>query len=191
MTKTDICNLALASLGHDRTISDYDTDTSTEAVRCRLFLPRAIATVFSQHNWDFAARETSLTLSWANSQGYASIVRPADCARLVAVEDEDENPLKIKQANGRLMIKTDSYSTQATIRYVSTDTDLDDWPTKFIDAVAAYLAYLLSGPMYGDPSKTNAYYQLAQTKVADAITVEADETAYKGETVNPFISVRD
>ena len=37
MTETDVCNMALGMLGHDRVISsDVRTDKSTEAVRCRL-----------------------------------------------------------------------------------------------------------------------------------------------------------
>lgn len=198
MTKTDICNRTLGFIGHDRTIADYDgmtegvyNDRSTEAVRCRLFLPVAIASCLAEYNWDFAARERRYSLAWTDGQGYAAIRRPADCARLVAVENDEEKPIKIKQANGLLYVKRGDASAYVTVRWVSADADIDEWPAKFTDAVVAKLAELISGPMLGDASKTNAYMQLAQQKIAAAITAEADETSYKGETENTFIKARD
>ena len=197
MTKTELCNRTLGFIGHDRTITDYDgqtegvyNDRSTEAIRCRLFLPVAIADCLAEHNWDFAARERRYDLAWQNADGYATIQRPADCARLVAVMDSDERPIKVKQANGLLYIKKGEATASVTVRWVSSDADLDDWPPKFADAVVAKLAELISGPMFGDASKTNAYMQLAQQRIAAAITAEADETSYKGETVNPLIKAR-
>ena len=62
MTKTEICNRALALLGHDRAITAYEdaSDTSTEAARCRQFLDAAVQDVLSAHDWDFAAEETTV-----------------------------------------------------------------------------------------------------------------------------------
>ena len=190
MTKTDLCNRALAVLGHDRTITAYDTDSSTEAVRCRLFLDNAYLNVLADHNWDFAAVERTFNLSWRNGQGYASIVRPADCAKLVSVENENEKPIRVKQANGILYVKNGDAESSVTLRWISTDTSVEDWPNAFTEAVVYELAAQLSGPMFGDASKTNGYMQLAQQKLSIAVTSETDETAYKGETSNPFLEAR-
>lgn len=190
MTKTDLCNRALAVLGHDRTITAYDTDSSTEAVRCRLFLDNAYLNVLAAHNWDFAAVERTFTLSWRNGQGYASIVRPADCAKLVSVENENEKPIKVKQANGILYVKNGDSESSVTLRWISTDTEIGDWPNAFTEAVVYELAAQLSGPMFGDASKSNGYMQMAQQKLSIAVTGETDETAYKGETSNPFLEAR-
>jgi hypothetical protein len=190
MTKTDLCNRALAVLGHDRTITAYDTDSSTEAVRCRLFFDNAYLNVLAAHNWDFAAVERTFILSWRNGQGYASIVRPADCAKLVSVENENEKPIKAKQANGILYVKNGDAESSVTLRWISTDTGIGDWPNAFTEAVVYELAAQLSGPMFGDASKSNGYMQLAQQKLSIAVTGETDETAYKGETSNPFLEAR-
>lgn len=190
MTKTDLCNRALAVLGHDRTIASFDTDASTEAMRCRLFFDVAFLNVLAAHNWDFAAVERTFTLSWRNGQGYATIVRPPDCAKLVSVENEDEKPIKVKQANGILYVKNGDAARTVTLRWVSKDSDIDTWPNAFAEAVVYELAAQLSGPMYGDASKTNGYMQMAQQKLSIAVTGETDETAFKGEFVNPFLDAR-
>lgn len=190
MTKTDLCNRALAVLGHDRTITAYDTDSSTEAVRCRLFFDNAYLSVLADHNWDFAAVERTFNLSWRNGQGYASLVRPADCAKLVSVENENEKPIKVKQANGILYVKNGDAESSVTLRWISTDTEIEEWPNAFTEAVVYELAAQLSGPMFGDASKTNGYMQMAQQKLSIAVTGETDETAYKGETSNPFLEAR-
>ena len=190
MTKTEICNRALAVLGHDRTIMDFDTDDSTEALRCRLFFDNAYLNVLASHNWDFAAVERPFRLSWRNGQGYASIVRPADCAKLVSVESEDEKPIKVKQANGILYVKDGDAESYVTMRWISTDTAMEDWPNAFAEAVVYELAAQLSGPMFGDASKTNGYMQMAQQKLSIAVTSETNETACKGETSNPFLEAR-
>ena len=190
MTKTELCNRTLAVLGHDRTITSFDTDASTEAIRCRLFFDVAFLNVLAAHNWDFAAVERTFTISWRNGQGYATIVRPPDCARLVSAEDEMERPVRVKQANGMLYVKDGDAAASITLRWVSSAVDVADWPHEFAEAVVYELAAQLSGPMFGDASKTNGYMQLAQQKLSLAVTRETDETAYRGEPDDPFLSAR-
>lgn len=190
MTKTDICNRALAVLGHDRTIAAFDTDSSTEAVRCRLFFDTALANVLSAHDWDFAAVERSFSLSWRDGRGFAAIPRPADCARLVSAEDEMGRPVRLKQANGMLYVKNGDAAASVTLRWVSSALDVSEWPHEFAEAVVYELAAQLSGPMFGDASKTNGYMQLAQQKLSLAVTRETDETAYRGEPDDPFLAAR-
>lgn len=188
MTQTEICNRALALLGHDRKITGYDTDTSTEGVRCREFLDSAIKDVLSEHDWDFAAVVKTMTGTTADAYGWVRLPIPDDMIRLCNVTDAEGNPYKTRRDRDFLNVKTNGNA--ATLRYVTDDVTTEDFPHKFNEAVVAQLAYLLCAPMFGSDTKTNNFYQLARTKISDAVTKETDETAYRGEYDNPFIRAR-
>jgi len=188
MTNTEICNRALALLGHDRTITDYSSDESTEAVRCRCFLDSAVRDVLAESDWDFAAVENTLCGTSADAFGWVRLPIPPDMIRLCEVTDAEGHPFKTRR--NRDFINARTGGVPARMRYVTSDVTASEFPHKFNEAVIAQLAFLLSGPMYGDDSKTNSFYQLARTKIADAVTKEVDETAYRGEWDNPFIRSR-
>lgn len=188
MTQTEICNRALALLGHDRTITDYSSDASAEGVRCRQFYPSALSDVLAEHDWDFAAVERSIGTVHADEFGWARFPIPSDALRIIEVTDAEGHPFKTKRNRDFLNVKTDG--NPAKMRYISTDISPEEFPHKFAEAVVAQLAYLLCGPMYGDDGKTNNFFNLARQKMSDAVTKDADETAYRGNWENPFIKAR-
>jgi len=188
-TVTDICNRALGVLGHDRTITDYATDTSTEAVRCRCFYPAAFSKVLAAHSWDFASVEIELTLTWQDSRGYSRVERPADCLRLTEIVDGGGHPLPVRQVGNALYVKPSG--GKAYLKYVSRETDIAACPEAFVEAVVYELAALLCGPMFGDAKKVEGYMQLAVQSLSSAISNETDETAFRGEWDNSFIKARE
>ena len=96
----------------------------------------------------------------------------------------------MKTRRNRDFVEVQTRGQAARIRYVSDDVDVTALPHKFREALVAQLAFLLAGPMFGSDSKTNSFYQLAKSRVADAVKKETDETAYRGEVENPFTSAR-
>lgn len=188
MTKTEICNRALAVLGHDRTIEDYSTDQSTEAVRCRQFYNAALEEVLGDHDWDFAAVEKNVGTMHPDAYGWVGVPIPQDVLRIILVSDMEGNPFKTKRNRDRLMVQTNGLA--ARIRYVSRDVAEGDFPPKFAEAVIYKLAALICGPMFGSDRKAEGYMNLAKMKLGEAVTAEADETAYRGEWENPFLNAR-
>jgi hypothetical protein len=188
VTKTEICNRALAALGHDRTITDFDADTSTEAVRCREFFASALGDCLCEHDWDFAAVETHFAAVPPGSDGYARLPHPEDSIRISAVVNSEGKPLKIRRTRDALFVE--NFGEAARIRYVSKDVEAESLPHKFAEALVYRLASLLAGPMYGSDSKTQGFAQIAAQKLAEAVTRETDETADRGEWQNPFITAR-
>lgn len=188
MTKTEICNRALAVLGHDRTIADYSSDESTEALRCRQFYGSAVADCLSEHDWDFAAVEKNIGTMHPDPYGWVSVPVPQDAIRIILVSDQEGKPFKTRRNRDHLSVQTNGLP--ARIRYVTSDVTEADFPHKFTEGVIYQLAALLCGPMYGDDKKTEGYANQAKMKISDAITKETDETAYRGRFDNPFISAR-
>ncbi len=188
MTKTEICNRALAVLGHDRAITDYASDASTEALRCRLFYDCALADCLSEHDWDFAAVERNIGTMRPDPYGWVIAPLPPDALRIILVSDMEGNPFKTRRNRDRLLVQTNGLP--AKIRYVTRDVTEADFPHKFTECVIYQLAALLCGPMYGDDKKTEGFMNQAKMKISDAITKESDETAYRGRFDNPFIKAR-
>ena len=188
MTKTEICNRALAALGHDRTVADFDADTSTEAVRCREFYASALGDCLCEHDWDFAAVEAPFAAVSPGPDGYARLPHPEDSIRISAVVNSEGKPLKIRRTRDALFVE--NFGEAARIRYVSKDVEAESLPHKFAEALVYRLASLLAGPMYGSDSKTQGFAQIAAQKLAEAVTRETDETADRGEWQNPFIPAR-
>lgn len=198
MDRTEICNRALAVLGHDRTVADLDgvdgetgefVDKSTEAYRCRLFFGDALLHCLSAHDWDFAAVEVRVAPACAGPDGFARVPLPGDCLRVCGVRDADGRPAECRRAGDVLRVRLRGRGA-AVLRYVSSDVDVAELPFRFRDALVHRLAAMLCGPMYGSDSKTQSYETLARAKASEAIAAEADETAYMGEPENPFLAAR-
>lgn len=188
MTETDICNRALALLGHDRQIADYASDTSAEGTRCRHFYDAAVRDCLSAHDWDFAAEEVPVAAVPPDAFGWVRLPLPPDSLRIISVRDGEGHPFRTER-NARFL-RARTFGAAATIRFVADGVHAADMPPKFAEAVIAQLAYLLAGPMYGDDAKTNRAYQFAKGLLSEAVAEEADETAYRGEWDNPFVRAR-
>lgn len=188
MTKTEICNRALGVLGHDRMISDFESDKSTEAERCRQFYMSAKMNCLSEHNWDFAAIEREFGAVSPDANGFARYPLPPGAIRIYSVTDDASRPLETRRTRDFLMVK--SFGSPVKIRYIADDVDESEFTHKFTEAVVYQLAALLSGPMLGNDQKTHNFMNLAAQKLSDAVTKETDETAYRGEWNNPFIKAR-
>lgn len=180
MTEIELCNRALAVIGHDRQITAL-TDGSTEAARCAQFCPAAIRNVLSAYNWNFASAEAIVTLD-ENPKIYTP---PAGFLKLVSIRDVDGHALSALRSAGTLQIFGGGAET-AIVRYVSAETSIAAFPHLVAEAVVYELAAMLFGPMVGNVQDSqgtalyHSYAKLAAAKLEAAITAEAAERAYMG-----------
>lgn len=137
MTDIQICNKALAALGHDRTISSL-TDGSTEAVRCNHFLTEALTSVISAYEWDFA-------------QASASSGTITDCVRILRAVNSSGAPVSVQRGSGG----TITIPSGTTLHYIKLPT-YAALPTAVADAVVAELTLRLYLPMVGAPQSEAA-----------------------------------
>jgi len=182
MSQVDICNSALAAIGHDRTISSM-SETSAEAALCTRFYPAAKNNVLSSYNWDFASVEASVTLTATETTWQV----PAAMMKLVSVRDSSGNALQARRTEtGLVIVRPDAGVTTATVRYVSNAALEANFPHLVAEAIVYELASLLFGPLVGNVQDSQgtalfaSYQKLAGTKLQAAIVAAESERTYLG-----------
>ncbi len=85
----DICNLALARLGDEATVSSINPpDQSAQANYCSRFYPLSLAAVLDDHNWGFATKTVTLAaLTNSNTLWAYCYALPSDIINLIALFD--------------------------------------------------------------------------------------------------------
>lgn len=182
MTVVEICNHALALLGHDRTITSL-SDGSAEAARCSLFYPVSRDAVLASFAWEFASKDVSVTT--------AQYTLPADCLRVVSVRDAS-GAVPVSRAGNKV-----TASRSGTLRYVSNTVDVGSFPHLVADAVVAELAFRLFGPVLGNPKSKEesdvqqSYAALARERLDAARASEIEEHAYAGSPSSSSVTDLD
>lgn len=89
----DICNLALARLGDDATVSSLTPpEGSIQAERCSRFYPIARNSVLEMNSWAFATRRGQLAqLTQSSNQWLYTYAIPSQCLNVLAVIDPNAN----------------------------------------------------------------------------------------------------
>lgn len=153
MTETDLCNLALGLLGHDRTIkTDVRSDASTEAVRCRLHLDQCRRRTLALYPWRFCRARLMLEggarrrFDAGEYRGWLYML-PPDCLEVVGVTgiDPEAAPRWHKVAEGELCCER----PLRELIYLRDAREPDSWPPLALDVWVAELAASLAGAMLG------------------------------------------
>lgn len=194
MTETDMCNLALGMLGHDRTIAgDFRTATSTEAVRCRLHFDGARKRVLSAHSWIFAEDHVTLCAepdpADASVTGWQAFALPSDCLNIVRAYEPEcpGNALDFAPTADGVCCPRD----RVTVAYVRDLKNLAAWPQPALDALAAELAARLSGAITGSAEKARAFRQDAARELAQAALWNARQAPQKPTGHNRYAESRN
>jgi len=69
LTVTNICNSSLYKAGSSL-IDHYETDTSENAIKCRLYYPRVRDALLRSFTWNFASTRLKLSYAWATATVY-------------------------------------------------------------------------------------------------------------------------
>lgn len=152
ITKTQICNLSLSDLGAKK-LTDFDTDTSVEGVRCRLhydFMRRAL---LRSHYWPFACHRKALTPD-TNSPDFEfdnQFVLPDDFLFLRSLFDDrdlaNRQTVYSYAIEGKLLLSNEA---EANIRYTRNITDPNLFDPLFIQVFAKQLSIKLVMPLSQD-----------------------------------------
>ena len=158
LTKTIICNMALAHLGISRELTNVDTtDASTPIGKaCNLFYETARDKVFRDFLWPFATRVDALSLvqeepstEWRYAYRY-----PSDCKRIVRIQSGVRPETKTSRVNYRVvadgsgrLILTDK--EEAELEYVMQLTDMTKWTEDFALMFSLLLAFLIAPRVTG------------------------------------------
>ncbi len=171
----DICNLALAHLGDDATVSSIDPpEGSAQAEHCKRFYAMARDGLLLMHTWGFSTKRILLaSVTNPYTQWDYAYAMPADCSNVISVLPSDS----VDDYSGR-MIPTEAphfppfisagmylpqpyaveadvsgnkviYTNQedALLRYQALVTDPTKFDALFVLALTWYLASMLAGPI--------------------------------------------
>jgi hypothetical protein len=184
-TVISLCNLALAHLGEEGTLSSIDPpEGSVYADYCAQFYPIARDTVLSAppNGWNFNTKRASLALlgtpptAWQFSYAY-----PNDVLRILGLhfpedpDDKSPQPFVCENAsNGVRVIYTNV--DDAILRYSYTNTDVSRYPIEVGKAIARLLASYLAGPIIKGASGVNVsrgQLELYRGELAEAMAQDA------------------
>lgn len=206
VSKTLICNLALARIGTDIQIADFDTEESKEAKVCRLHYDTARDQVLEDFPWNFATRVVALA--------EVEDVDPPPGWQFVYQYPTDAVTIRrlIDSAGDRLLYAAASTTTDRLFMqylgsapripfHVTANADLDGrliitdleqayavytarvdaptiYPSTFVKALALFLASELCMPMRVDDNRRNAILREYAAFKDSAAANSLNETGY-------------
>lgn len=204
MYKTDIANLALGYCAVSLTVSDIDTDNSTQAKIIRRNFQTSLETYLEVHPWGFATQYQAMALIEENpSSGYDySYARPADALTIRQVAKEDcfvndfeqyeqhKIPFKEMYSGSGVRIHTDL--KDAHCEYTTKIQDTYDFPSHFARGLAAQIAMDIAPQLI-----TNNYAKIKQTLLSDldrimtkGISDDLGKQPRKKDPISPFQAAR-
>nr|BDD45117.1 phage protein [bacterium] len=167
-SKTQICNMALAHIGHTSRISNVDSATSPEATNCALFFDQCRDTLLEAQRWPFAVRRVTLQDlgtpydDWDYRYAYPNTCKLAlKIVNTYARADQEQNriPFRIVDQDDGLgrAILTDQQNAVLEFNYAVTDVTL--FPHTFVMALSLLLASTIATPLQVDPKITSNVFQ--------------------------------
>jgi hypothetical protein len=193
----DICNLALAHIGDEATVSSISpSDGSAQADHCVRYYPIARDVLLEMHDWNFARRRVALAVTantppakWAYEYAY-----PNSCIRLLAVlgEDGDEHaPRQFMQgtdASGNKVIWT--HEENATVLYTHAITDTTKFTALFVSALSWLLASYLAGAITKDMKIKESMLKMFNTELGKAAMASANANDNPQPHTPDWVSLR-
>jgi hypothetical protein len=203
-SSVDICNLALAHLGDDATVSSINPpEGSAQAEHCARFYPIARDTALEAHSWNFATKRATLALvTGAAPEGWEyAYALPADCLSSSSVMNvwmegaSDNTPgeqfvVETTTSNGTL-IYTNAES--AVVRYTARIIDTTKFSPMFVNAVSWLLSSYLAGPVVkGDAGMKigEGMFKMYLNEVAKAAASDANSRKYEPQHRPDWVAMR-
>ena len=186
MSAVDICNDALAMVGHEPFISALDQAGKTAGL-CRMFYPRRRDELLRGHPWNFALKRAEIAAStdapvWGPTTLYPL---PSDCLRVLRI---DGHPLTDWKVEGRAIACNET--APLNILYVSQVTDTALFDASFATALAARIAVDLAMPLANSAQMRDALAKAAKDALREARGMDAQEGAPEFPSADVFIEAR-
>ena len=136
-SQIDICKMALVLLGAQRITAL--SDTSEEAIKLNIIFEPSRKAEIESFPWNFATKRATLALlTETPDHKYSYLFQlPSDCLRVIRLSDPD---IEYRVEGDK--IATDE--TEIEIEYIANITDTSKFPSLFVAALAARLAWELS-----------------------------------------------
>lgn len=181
----EIANLALARLGEMEVAnlgpiltpgaSPFGQQTALEK-SAQIQIPLCLAAELRRHRWNFALRESALTLAAVTGGEWtARAPLPAGFLRLAAVLDDSGSeawPWEIRE--GHVYLK-EADSAELKLRYVAYEADTSKWDAMFSEAFVCRLAARLAETLRGSTSASQQLEAEANRLFSEARRCDANE----------------
>jgi hypothetical protein len=173
----DICNLALAHIGDEATVSSIDpADGSAQASLCARFYPIARDALFAKFAWSWAQKRATLAeLTTAPAEWGFAYALPADYNRALEVIDASG-----QRVDYVVEVDEDGVSAiytnleDAVLRYVANVTDTSKFSPLFVSALSWLLASYLAGPITKDMKIKESAYKVHAFELSEAMAADAN-----------------
>lgn len=185
-TPVDICNVALAHIGHKATVASIDPpEASVEAEYGALFWPTVRRSTLSSHSWGFASERASLAslaITPPTPWTYAYPM-PSAAVRFLGIKDpnaSDDIPFadcRVGRQNGQSVIYTDVENAVAV--YVADVTDTQLYTAELITAQEYLMAAKYAGPIIKGTEGVNvsrAMSEMGNYYLNEAKRIDAAQT---------------
>lgn len=196
MNSTDICNMALSSIGQGRIVS---MEENSEAARqCKIYYNHLRQTLLLSFPWNFAARSVKLAKLEAEVPGWNEVYAyPNACLAIRQIYDRD--------GAGRKMDEYAEYSMAAvndSTRVICTDienawadytADIENaqlFSADFTEALMRGLASALAVPLSGSSSMQQSQYQMMQAALFRAERTSAIEEHHSPDYPTKYFDAR-
>lgn len=209
-TDVEVCNLALAEIGHAKQIESLSEKTKG-AEQCERVYQSCVEFVLAEANWPFAVKVTTLGLVQTNPNDFWAYEYryPSDCVKLIEIGNGRsmtkwsafgydynkyslpvvQTPFEMSEDASGLLIWTDE--AEAVLRYVSNVQVLTRWPNSMIEALVYKVASKIAYPMTGDPNTQRAMNQMYNVMIEEAKAHALKEVQLPPHPDPPSIQVRN
>ena len=183
MSETSLCNKSLGKLGSKR-IGNVETDTSLEAIQCRLHYESTRDALLRSHWWRFASTRAVLeqdgdadpAFEWDNQ-----FVLPTDFMAMKSIYENrfsDENFRSYALEGQRLLTNESTMN----IRYIKKVTDPTEFDPLFVEVFVLQLALRLIAPLAGGAPKLQETLKNELNAIMPAVkAMDRQETNTIGE----------
>lgn len=166
LSETSLCNTALSKIGSKR-INNIETDSSEEAIQCRLHYEPTRDSLLCMFKWPFAIVRVVLSedtnapaFNWENQ-----FILPTDFLRLITI-DEIDDTLEVDDRfsieNHRILTNESTIS----IVYVKKVTDVTRFDPLFVEVLVLQLALKLLPSLSGAGTGMMGFYQILYKELA-------------------------
>jgi hypothetical protein len=146
-TKVDICNLTMDHLGQSANISNIDTPTTEEEIKCSRWYDTTRRALLRAHPWTFARTRAQLSLNAvAPVFGYADAYNlPNDYIRLNFIGDDSIRDYKQRYAlENKQLLLDNSGAASIDIGYTRDEDNVVKFDALFVDLLAVEQAWRLA-----------------------------------------------
>ena len=184
----EICNNALLDLGEDAIMSLGDE--SKAAGLCNHRWPAVRDAVLRAHPWNCAMAQAELAAGtaaplWKWEYQY---VLPTDFLRITQLVGEDGTNIPEWEIQGGIILCNEA--APIYISYVRRETDPRKYDALLGETLSARLAATLAYPLSGSTSLAQAYWEVYQTKLAEARGVDAREGVPESVTPTSWLGAK-